>query len=199
MAPAYGKMLPAVRRKSHGVRSWRRRSSKNNFATPGTTMAGQIALKAFCGLSAPPKTVWALIGDFAKPQTWLPGIKSVKMHDRVRTCQTSLGRFRERLIAEGRRRCCYAIDEGPIPVENYVAILSVLPSASFFACQVKWESTFDAKSGTDGCALTQKFARIYDDGLRSLQARYGSQDKYPLFRANGANVSIDILLKGLKS
>jgi hypothetical protein len=172
---------------------------EGRFATAGTAMAAPITLKAFCGLSAPPKVVWTLIGDFAKPQMWLPGIARVKMQGRVRTCETSLGRFRERLIAEGRRRCCYAIDEGPIPVENYVAILSVLPSASFFACQVKWESTFDAKSGTDGCALTQKFARIYDDGLRSLQARYGSQDKYPLFRANGANVSIDILLKGLKS
>ena len=163
----------------------------------GTTMAGPITLKAFCGLSAPPKTVWALIGDFAKPQAWLPGIERVKMQGRLRTCQTPLGRFRERLIAEGRRRCSYTIEDGPIPVENYVAALSVVPSTSFFTCQVKWESTFEVKEGT-GCALAQKFARIYDAGLRSLQTRYGSEDKDPLFRTEGADVSIDILLRHLK-
>jgi Polyketide cyclase / dehydrase and lipid transport len=162
-------------------------------------MAGPVTLKAFCGLSAPPKAVWALIGDFAKPQAWLPGIERVKIQGRLRTCQTPLGCFRERLIAEGRRRCSYAIEDGPIPVENYVAVLSVLPSTSFFACQVKWESTFEVKAGTDWCALTQKFARIYDAGLRSLQTRYGSEHKDPLFRTEGADVSIDILLKSLKS
>jgi hypothetical protein len=161
-------------------------------------MPGPITLKAFCGLSAPPKAVWALIGDFAKPQAWLPGIERVKIQGRLRTCQTPLGRFRERLIAEGRRRCSYTIEDGPLPIENYVAVLSVLPSTSFFACQVKWEATFEVTAGTDWRALAQKFARIFDAGLRSLQARYGSKDKDPLFRTKGANVSIDILLQSLK-
>jgi hypothetical protein len=161
------------------------------LATPKT-------LQAFCGLSAPAQVVWALIGDFGKPQTWMPGIRQVEMQGRVRTCQTTLGRFRERLIVEGQTRCSYSIEDGPISVENYMAVLSVLPSANSLACQVTWESTFQAKVGADWRALTRKLARIYDTGLRSLQARYGSEDQDPLFRTDGANVSIGIFLMSLK-
>ena len=161
-------------------------------------MTGPIALKAFCGLSASPNVVWSLIGDFAKPQDWLPGIEQVEMQGRLRICETPLGRFRERLITNGPGCCSYAIEDGPIPVENYVAVLAVLRSESSFACQVKWESTFEIKAGEDWRAPTQKFARIYDAGLRSLQARYGSEDKAPLFRTERADVSIDDFLRDLK-
>jgi len=155
-------------------------------------------LQAFCGLSAPAQVVWALIGDFAKPQAWMPGIRQVEIQGRVRTCQTPLGPFRERLMIEGQMRYSYTIEDGPISVENYLAVLSVLPSTNSLACQVTWESTFEVKAGADWRALTRTLARIYDASLRSLQAQYGSEDQDPSFRMNGSNISIDIFLQELK-
>jgi polyketide cyclase/dehydrase/lipid transport protein len=137
-------------------------------------------------LSSPGEKVWALIGDFATPQAWLPGVSSVEMPGSgvgsVRICQTVLGQFREQLTAIGPTWCSYVILEGPLPVLNYEAVLMV-QSNNLDSCRVLWKSAFDPIPPTTSGVSRRQVAQLYDAGLHALQGRFGSIDPSPLFRA----------------
>jgi hypothetical protein len=148
---------------------------------------GQIEVEATCRLTAPADTVWALIGKFGAPQTWLPGIRGVELESEdvgsVRVCQTALGEFREQLTAMGPLWCTYVILEGPLPVLNYEAALIVQGSSISDACRFTWKSAFDAAPPTTPSNAKKQIAQLYNAGMRALQARFGSIDPSPLFRA----------------
>jgi hypothetical protein len=150
----------------------------------------RIELEAACKLSAAAEVVWALIGNFGAPQSWLPGIHHVEMHgcscERIRICQTVLGLFREQLAASGPLWCSYVIVDGPLPVLNYKAVLAVQNDASPNSCQVLWKSTFDPKPPTASGVARGQIAQLYDIGLRALQAKFGSIEPDPLFRAGAS-------------
>jgi hypothetical protein len=167
----------------------------------GTSHLGRrrIEVQATCRLSAPAERVWALIGNFAAPETWLPAIRHVEMPHKgvggIRVCQTDLGCFREQLTAMGRMWCAYTILDGPLPVRNYEAVLSAQSSANSLACKLQWKSAFDAAPGTELSAARGQIARVYQAGLRALQARFGSDDVSPLFHAGEiGDVSPDAFL-----
>jgi Polyketide cyclase / dehydrase and lipid transport len=167
----------------------------------GTSHLGgrRIEVQAICRLSAPAERVWALIGNFAAPEAWLPAIRHVEMLHKgvggIRVCQTDLGCFREQLSAMGRMWCAYTILDGPLPVRNYAAVIIAQPSANSLACRLQWKSAFDAASGTELSAARRQIARIYYAGLRALQARFGSDDTSPLFHAGGiGDVPLDAFL-----
>jgi hypothetical protein len=132
-----------------------------------------------------------LIGDFATPQAWLPGVSSVEMQEsaagRVRVCRTVLGQFREQLAAIGPMWCSYVILDGPLPVLNYEAVLMVRSNINFDSCLVLWKSAFDPTPPTTSGVARRQVARLYDAGLRALQGRFGSIDPSPLFRAGASD------------
>ena len=162
-------------------------------------IGGPTRLRAFCNMSAPAQTVWDLVGDFSKPDAWMPGIREVHMQQNVRLCQTAIGPFQEQLIKMEPASCLYAILDGPLPVKNYQAVLAAKPSSSALTCLVLWESSFESKAGTDPRGPARQIALIYDAGLRSLQARFGSEDPDPLFHTDPrADVPIGIFLRNLK-
>lgn len=152
--------------------------------------ASRMELEAVCRLSAAAEVVWALIGDFDAPQSWLPGIRQVEMQgsgcERIRICQTVLGLFREQLVACGPMWCSYVIVDGPLPVLNYEALLRVKSDAGPDSCRVLWKSTFDPKPPATSAVARRRTAQLYDAGLRALQARFGSVEPDPLFRAGAS-------------
>src|SRR5690349_15506838 len=73
---------------------------------------------------------WQVIGQFGQPQLWLPGItatETVKAPSGIyqRRCDTVLGEFHESLIEAGTHWHVYTIDSGPLPVEEYRALIGV--------------------------------------------------------------------------
>lgn len=149
----------------------------------------RVEVEATCRLSSPAELVWALIGDFGTPHTWMPGIRDVEMQDgstgKVRICQTALGQFREQLSGIGPLWCSYVILDGPLPVLNYNAVL-MARSDNFGTCRVRWQSAFDPTPSATSGAARKQVAQLYDAGLRALQARFGSTDPDPLFRAGAS-------------
>ncbi len=129
-------------------------------------------------LSAPAAAVWALIGDFAAVDAWMPGVRvvAVERYDGVerRTCDTALGRFREQAVALGAMSCTYVITDGPLPVSNYEATLAVVGRPDARQCKVVWRSTFSPRPETGETDARRLVEGIHRAGLGALVKRFGA-------------------------
>jgi hypothetical protein len=129
-------------------------------------MASVEKSKAF---DVPADEMWKRIGDFHRLQTWAPGIEKEERVENGKRRLTLGGGMQmvERLVAVGERQYTYAIEEGPLPIRNYVATLSVR-EAGPGSCIVAWSSEFEP----DGISADQAVAieAIYDAGLNGLEA-----------------------------
>jgi len=124
--------------------------------------------KAF---DVPADEMWQRIGDFHRMQTWLPGIESEERIDGGSKRRLTLGggmQMVEQLLDQAERQYTYSIDEGPLPIANYVSTLRVRPAGDN-ACVVEWESEFDPVGIPDDQAVAIVEA-IYDSGLNGLAA-----------------------------
>jgi hypothetical protein len=132
-------------------------------------MAKVSKSKAF---AVPADQMWSRIGDFHRLQTWASGIEREERIDEGKRRRLTLGggmQMIERLVTEGDREYTYAIDEGPLPITNYVATLRVR-QAGDDACVVEWESSFEPKGIPEDQAVAI-VESIYDAGLNGLDAR----------------------------
>jgi hypothetical protein len=131
-------------------------------------MAKVSKSKAF---DIPANEMWERVGDFHRLQSWTPGIEHEERIDgnRRRITFGAANHMVERLIKEGNRQYTYAIDEGPLPVTNYVSTLRVR-EAGPKACFVEWELEFDPVGIPEAQAVAIVEA-IYDAGLNGLAAR----------------------------
>jgi hypothetical protein len=148
------------------------------FAALGVTIAGAgtadaIEVRRSIEINAPPAQVWGMMGSFCAIAAWHPVIakctEETQDGQTLRTLETGDGgKLLERLIASDgtAHRYSYAILESPLPVENYVSTLRVLPTAN--GSRVIWESSFDPK-GASEAAAGQVIGGIYDAGLQSLK------------------------------
>lgn len=126
---------------------------------------GQIAVKV--NISAPADKVWQTLRDFGGMDKWAPGVASLALKGSgvgaVRTITFQNGsRVVERLesLNEAGRTLSYTILESTLPVEGYVASLTVRdlgPAGS----EVEWYSTFGARSAAD-----QDASRMLEVGYR---------------------------------
>lgn len=131
-------------------------------------MARVLKSKAF-DVSA--DEMWQRVGDFHRLQTWLPGIEKEEKIDDGRKRRLSLGggmQMVEELLDRTERQYTYSINEGPLPIANYVSTLRVREAGSD-ACVVEWESEFDAVGVPEAQAVAIVEA-IYDAGLNGLAA-----------------------------
>lgn len=123
-------------------------------------------------LPVPVETVWAAIGDFCDLKSWLPGVESSEraeiggaVHRHVKATSGAL--FLERLVEEGPHLHRYTIEEGALPVENYLATLTVFPQGD--GCRVFWSASFDSENPE----ADRMVAAIFEGGLRALDKRFG--------------------------
>lgn len=119
----------------------------------------------------PAAEMWQRIGDFHRLQTWLPGIEKEERIEDGRKRRLTLGggmHMVEQLLDEADHQYTYSIDEGPLPITNYVATLRVRPAGDN-ACVVEWESEFEPVGIPEEQAVAIVEA-IYDSGLNGLAA-----------------------------
>lgn len=130
-------------------------------------------------VSAPAKSVWALIGGFQALDRWHPAVLESKL---IGTGK-SAGDVRvlavgndvhivEKLESydEAAMSLQYAILESPLPVSNYHAVLTV-KSVGNNEAEVIWQSNFNAQGASDNEAK-KTIRDIYLAGLNALITLY---------------------------
>jgi NADPH2:quinone reductase len=133
---------------------------------------GQISVKV--NIPAAADRVWQTLRDFGGVDKWAPGVAGLSLKGAgvgaVRTVLYKDGsRVVERLESsnEAGRHLSYTILESSLPVEGYVASLTVRdlgPADS----EVEWFSTFGAKGATEE-EVSRLLTLVYRKALSSLQ------------------------------
>jgi carbon monoxide dehydrogenase subunit G len=126
--------------------------------------------------------VWKYIGDFAGIASWMPGLQSCVVDGEgigsVRTIhfnETTFVKEALKALDEGARSLSYSIEEGPIPVQNYLATIEVVDSGSG-GCRVNWSARFDLPDGLDPAAITPALSGAYGGALTALKGLLDGAD-----------------------
>lgn len=121
---------------------------------------------------ASPGEIWRAIGGFCQIADWHPAVTACEERDAEGVRQRTLtldggGVLVEDLLAhdDDAMSYSYAIIEGPLPVADYEATISVAPAGEGSA--ITWTGTFDAAGASDEEAR-RVIGGIYDAGLAEL-------------------------------
>lgn len=124
-------------------------------------------------IEAAPEKVWELVREFGGIKKWNDGIDSVEVEGSgvgsVRTIKMGGIEIQERLehLDDTGRSFSYSIVGGPVPVENYLASMTIADAGSGRA-KVTWQGSFDAKDAPEeDCA--KLFTGVYQGGLAALR------------------------------
>lgn len=136
----------------------------------------RVSLKTELGVS--PEMVWDLIGSFNALPDWHPSIEKSELKKKGEVRELSLagvGTIIEKLekLDDGERVYSYTITDGPLPVSNYKATISVKEDADGTSV-VEWSSEFDA-SGAPENEAAKVIEGIYQAGFDNLKRIFGSQ------------------------
>jgi hypothetical protein len=142
-----------------------------NFSKKENTM-GQVSEKVSMPVAA--DKVWQTLRDFGGMNKWAPGIANLSLQGAgvgaVRTMTFQDGsRVVERLesLNDASRSLSYTILESTLPVEGYVASLTVRDLGAS-GCEVEWFSTFGAKGAAEE-DVSRMLALGYRRSLSGLQ------------------------------
>jgi hypothetical protein len=123
-------------------------------------------------------TVWKEVADFGGIGEWAPGVESCKLEGEGVGSVRVLGMaggvvMKERLeTLDAAARCLsYAIIEGPMPVENYLATIKVVPVGD--GSRVDWGASFDAPEGVPADAVAKGVGGAYSGMLAALKKKLG--------------------------
>ena len=91
--------------------------------------------------------VWAKIADFGGLKSWAPNLESCELEG------TGIGSVRKMVmgganIHEAGHSLSYSIVEAPMPVENYLATITV-SEAGDGRSKIEWTATFDVPGMSD--------------------------------------------------
>jgi hypothetical protein len=142
-----------------------------NFSKKENTM-GQVSEKVSMPVAA--DKVWQTLRDFGGMNKWAPGIANLSLQGagvgalRTMTFQDG-SRVVERLesLNDTSRSLSYTILESTLPVEGYVASLTVRDLGAS-GCEVEWFSTFGAKGAAEE-DVSRMLALGYRRSLSGLQ------------------------------
>ena len=127
--------------------------------------------------AASPADVWAVIGKFGELAEWHPAASAS-------SAETVGGEVRRTIVVGDGARLVeklenqddtaftysYSILEGPLPVDDYLSVLSV--EAAETGSVIHWSGKFVAKGAPDEQAESV-IGGIYDMGLNALKKRFG--------------------------
>ena len=139
-------------------------------------------------INAPPNVVWALVGDFAHPEKWLPMVESTTAEG-----GTEAGATRELKVKTGgtikeelksfdaehmkiQYRGVDPMDVAVFPVNNYSATISVEDNAAG-GTKVEWKTAFyrwflnnNPPEGQNEAAARAAVEKLLKEGLEGLKA-----------------------------
>lgn len=112
--------------------------------------------------------MWRRIGDPRDLYRWHPMIEATEMTDdassRINT-RTDGGRVSETILEHGDRHYSYRIDQGPLPLDSFVATIGVRDEKAS-ACVVRWDASFRADgSEAEAAQLVRAFLQAGLDAL----------------------------------
>ncbi len=148
-----------------------------------TVVAGSINVVKSIEVPADAAKTWATVGDFGGAHDWHPAVESTKITKgsgnrkgdvRVLTLKGG-GDITETLTAYSAKNhsMSYRIDEGPLPVKNYKATLSIKSGHRAGMSRILWRASFDAKEGTKDDDARKMIEDIFDAGLGSATKMLG--------------------------
>lgn len=121
---------------------------------------------------------WRLIGGFNGLPGWLEVVASSEAEGEgvgaMRTLTLGDGaviRERQEARDDESRTYTYSIVEGPLPIRDYLATLSVRERGAG-ACTVEWSSTFEP-DGVPEADAVDLIEGLYRGGLASAKAKLG--------------------------
>lgn len=123
-------------------------------------------------INASPGEVWAVLGDLAEVNTWVPGIASAKVEGMKRVCVAADGsEIREDIsdYSNERRTYCYAHTQVPLPVKNSRGKFTV--EADGRGSLVVWDAEFEVLNSAQEAEVTRMIDGFYKQALESLRKR----------------------------
>lgn len=136
-----------------------------------------LEVKREAHVAALPAEVWAIIGDFGALADWHPAATASSAEtvggEIHRTIVVGDGaKLVEKLEShdDAAHSYSYSILEGPLPVDDYLSVLSV--AADGEGSVIHWSGRFVAKGAPDDQAEAV-IGGIYDLGLNELKKRLG--------------------------
>jgi hypothetical protein len=133
-------------------------------------------------INAPVATVWDHIRDYNQLPRWVPAIVASEIEDgrdsSVVGCVRKMtlgegGIIRERLLALSDRdhQCTYAILDSPLPVQNYVATVKLVPITDGDRTYASWTAEFDTDQER---AMRELIGQgVFMTGFNSLKQTFG--------------------------
>ncbi len=125
-------------------------------------------------VAASPESIWEVVRDFGGIKRWNPGIEDVEVEGSgvgsVRTIKMGGGiELQERLehVDDVGRSFSYSIIAGPVPVENYLASLTI-HEADEGHSRITWQSSFDPKGAPEADCVAL-FTGVYEGGIAALR------------------------------
>jgi len=123
-----------------------------------------------------PEDVWAMVGDFCAIKDWHPAVaKCEEMEEggdtyRVLTLGDG-GKIKEKLTNKGATSYSYDIVDGPLPVKNYSATLSVTEDDGDDIAEVGWTAKFDPADGVEEAKAVEVISGIFDAGIEGISKK----------------------------
>ncbi len=143
---------------------------------------GMLSVSREIELNASADTVWKMIGHFNHLDVWHPAVVDSSLQGtgvregdiRVLTLGDGAN-ITETLLShsDGSRSYSYEINQGPLPVMDYVSSVTV-SSMGEMTSRVVWESTFDEK-GVSSQEAVDVITGVYDAGLDALKRHFNTR------------------------
>ncbi|WP_323661054.1 SRPBCC family protein [Pectobacterium versatile] len=130
-------------------------------------------------VQADARHVWQTLREFGRISEWHPSIHSSEIEenqpDGLPGCRRKLilengDILREQLLMvdEERLAFSYRFIEAPLPVDNYVANVSLLPLSGRSETVVAWQASFEVRSRDDAQVMEKTVMDLIVSGHQSL-------------------------------
>ena len=134
-------------------------------------------------IDAPAADIWRIVRDFNGLPNWTPFAVESRIEQGQHADQVGCirnfrlrdgGGIRERLLSlsDYDLSMSYAILESPMPVENYIAALSLTPVTDGNRTFAEWQAEFDCAPEREAALVQQIGGGVFQAGLTALQQRF---------------------------
>jgi Polyketide cyclase / dehydrase and lipid transport len=134
-------------------------------------------------IPASASAVWATVRDFNGLPKWTGFVAESRIEQNAPSDKVGCirnfrlnngGRIRERLLAlsDYEMSCTYSILESPMGVDNYVAILRLIPVTENDHTFAEWSAEFDAAPDREDALVEDIGRNVFAAGLSALKTRF---------------------------
>lgn len=125
-------------------------------------------------IAASAAAVWERIRDFGGIASWMAGVEKCEVEGEgvgaVRSVTMGPMEVVERLesLDDGGRSLCYSLQQGRLPVENYLGTIRVTENGPA-SCRVDWSARYDVLEGAGEGDIEAAVGGAYSGSLQALK------------------------------